>query len=167
MTDDTQEICDDDTIAWNILMACLEICIIEKIIIILEIWRDSDDVIWWPFVCNCVCIILWKTNDTSEVISSKQSIFTPRTKVIPLGNITLITINVSRVAARFNRPQLTNLKEHQSNLNSASRKSISTLVLLKSLGHDGIFHSGFTSSCNSFNSCENGAVLPSLMTTLK
>lgn len=63
--------------------------------------------------------------------------------------------------------RLTNLKEHQSNLNSASRKSISTLVLLKSLGHDGIFHSGFTSSCNSFSSCENGTVLPSRTTTLK
>lgn len=62
---------------------------------------------------------------------------------------------------------LTNLKEHQSNRNSASRKRISTLVLLKSLGHDGIFQSGLTSSCNSFNSCENGIVLPNLTTTLK
>lgn len=63
--------------------------------------------------------------------------------------------------------RLTNLNEHQSNVNSASRKSISTLVLLKSRGHDGIFHSGFTSSCNSFSSCENGVVLPNLTTTLK
>lgn len=59
----------------------------------------------------------------------------------------------------------TNLNEHQSNANLASLNSLSTLVRLKSRGQERNFHKGFTSSCSSFNSWENGVELPSLMTT--
>ena len=55
-------------------------------------------------------------------------------------------------------------KVHQSRAKPFSRKYLSTVVRLKSLGHNGTFQSGRTSSCNSINSLEKDALR---ITTLK
>lgn len=63
--------------------------------------------------------------------------------------------------------EITRRKAHQSKAKPASRKNLSTVVLLKSRGQDGTFHKGFTSSCSSISSCDRGALLPILKTTLR
>lgn len=61
---------------------------------------------------------------------------------------------------------LTSLKAHQSRTKPSSRKSLSTVVRLKSRGQEPRFQSGFTSSCSFTSAVENWALLPILKTTL-
>lgn len=113
----------------------------------------------WPIATPCARKFLLHPIQCSALVSR----FLAADSVAPVRPETSINPRISDVSIRT---KLTNLNEHQSNANLASLNSLSTLVRLKSRGQERNFHKGFTSSCSSFNSWENGVELPSLMTTL-